>query len=129
VPAAVDPPPEVRLTPSAVEALRRLPKPQVEAVLSAIVAIGRTPAKPLLPGADGKQYMIIAPVDSNAPAVIYRKLDDEDGFLVTAVVERDTYDAYQRADEESRTDSSTWDKVTRTVGQAMLNTLLNEGTS
>ena len=129
MPAAGGPQPEVRLTPSVVKALRRLPEPQAEAVASAIDAIGKTPTKPLLPGPDGKNYMIIAPVESNAPAVIYRKLDDEDGFLVTAIVERDTYDAYQRADEDSRSDFSPWDRLTRAVGNAMLNTWLDKGTS
>jgi hypothetical protein len=125
VPAETSDPPEVRLTEPAAKAFRKLPKRQAHGVAEALDAIGKRPANNSLPGADGKEYMIIAPADPDAPAIIYRELDDESGYLVLALAERGTYDAYDRANREgSILDSPLVKAVATALGAAAVGILL-----
>jgi hypothetical protein len=88
----------VRMTPAAIDALHELARPQAESVARAIAAIGQTPGKPVkAPDVNGRQYLAMVPDDETAPVVMYRESDDG-GYLVTALVDRDTYKTYEIAE-------------------------------
>jgi hypothetical protein len=99
----------VRLSPPAIEAIRELPKSQATAVAEAIRRIGPDQGTPLKipPGKGGGQFLAIVPDEADAPVVIYRKLtpDEGEGYLVTAIVEREEYEGYQRAEREGILDT------------------------
>lgn len=125
MPDSGSPGPDIQMTSSVVDRLRDLPREQAKAVAQAIRAIGQTRGRSLLPGTDGKQYMIIAPIDDSAPAIIYRESDDGTGFLVTALVERDAYDAYEDVGRQSILDSPIVKAILAALGGAALAALLS----
>ena len=87
----------VRMTKSAVAALRNLQRPEAESVAKAIAAIGQVEGKPIVSGENGMQYFAIVPGDSRAPVVMYRKASD--GYLVTSLADRDAYRTFETAEE------------------------------
>jgi hypothetical protein len=95
----------VRMTPAAIDALHGLARPQGESVARAIASIGETPGNPVAapegavaaPEGNGRQYLAMVPDDDSAPVVMYRESDDG-GYLVTALVDRDTYKTYEIAE-------------------------------
>jgi hypothetical protein len=52
-------------------------------------------------------YTVIEPAGDKSPVVIYRELDDREGggYLVTAIVDRDEYDGYRRAERQGALDT------------------------
>lgn len=90
----------VRMTPAAIDALHGLERPQAESVARAIAAIGQTEGKPVAAPreSNGRQYFAMVPDDDNAPVVMYRAVDDG-GYLVTALVDRETYKTYEIAEQ------------------------------
>ena len=88
----------VRMTPAAIDALHELARPHAESVARAIAAIGQAPGNPVAaPEGNGRQYLAMVPDDDEAPVVMYRAADDG-GYLVTALVDRDTYKTYEIAE-------------------------------
>jgi hypothetical protein len=86
----------VRMTKSAVAALRNLQRPEAESVAKAIAAIGQVEGKPVVSGENGTQYFAIVPDDSRAHVVMYRKAPD--GYLVTSLADRDAYQTFETAE-------------------------------
>jgi hypothetical protein len=99
----------VRLSSAAAETLRALPKKVAAQVAEAIRRIGPDEGTPLkIPGdKSGYRYLAIEPSGRNSPVVIYRTLtrSEGDGYLVTAIVGRDEYDGYQRAERQGALDT------------------------
>jgi len=95
----------VRMTPAAIDALHDLARPQAEAVARAIAAIGQVEGRPVTApdegNGNGRQYLAMVPDDHEAPVVMYRESDDG-GYLVTALVDRATYQTYEIAEQRPR---------------------------
>ena len=115
----------VRMTPAAIDALHELARPQAESVARAIAAIGQTPGKPVAsPEGNGRQYLAMVPDDDAAPVVMYRESDDG-GFLVTALVDRDTYKTYEIAENgHGFVQSNTFKAAVSAVAAAVVGVIL-----
>jgi hypothetical protein len=96
--SAASGPANVKMTPAAVDELARLAPPQAESVARAIAAIGQVEGKPVeAPDEPGAKYLAMVPDDQGAPVVMYRSADDN-GYLVTTLVDRATYKTYEKAE-------------------------------
>jgi hypothetical protein len=114
----------VRMTPAAIDALHELARPQAESVARAIAAIGQTEGKPVeAPQENGRQYYVMVPGDDQAPVVMYREADDG-GYLVTALVDRDTYKTYEIAEQPGFLQSTSFKAAVATVAAAALGIIL-----
>lgn len=115
----------VRMTPVAIDALHKLARPQAEAVARAIAAIGQTEGKPVVaPGENGRKYLAMVPDDDDdAPVVMYRQADDN-GYLVTALVDRATYKTYEIAEQPSFLQSATFKTAVGAVAAAAIGIIL-----
>jgi hypothetical protein len=114
----------VRMTPAAIDALHELASPQAKSVARAIAAIGRTEGKPVAAPQgtaqdNGRQYLAMVPADDQAPVVMYREADDG-GYLVTALVDRDTYKTYEIAEQPGFLQSATFKAAVGAVAAAAL---------
>jgi hypothetical protein len=119
-------PSDVRMTPAAIDALHKLARPQAESVARAIAAIGQTPGNPVVApngNGNGKNYLAIVPEDDKAPVVMYRRSDDN-GYLVTALVDRDTYQTYEIAEQPSFLQSRTFRAAVSAVAAAAIGIIL-----
>jgi hypothetical protein len=119
-------PSNVRMTPAAIGSLRELARPQAESVARAIAAIGQVPGKPVeAPNGNGsgRQYLAVVPDDDQAPVVMYRN-SDEKGFLVTALVDRDTYQTYEITEQPSFLRSNTFKTAVSAVAAAAIGIIL-----
>ena len=106
----------VRMTPAAIDALHELGRPKAESVARAIAAVGQTQGKPVeAPQENGRQYYAIVPDDDQAPVVMYREADDG-GYLVTALVDRETYETYEIAEPPGFLQSTTFKAAVGAVG-------------
>jgi hypothetical protein len=113
----------VRMTPAAIDALHELARPQAESAARAIAAIGQTAGKPVdAPQANGRQYYAMVPDDDKAPVVMYREADD--GYLVTALVDRDTYETYEIAEQPGFLQSKSFKAAVGAVAAAALGIIL-----
>ena len=124
--------PNVRMTPTAIDALRELARPQAESVARAIAAIGRTEGKPVAIPADaqqengngnGRHYLAMVSDDDHAPVVMYREADDG-GYLVTALVDRATYKTYEIAEQPGFLQSTTFKTAVGALAATALGILL-----
>lgn len=116
----------VRMTPAAIDALHKLARPQAESVARAIAAIGQVPGKPVEGpngNGNGRQYLAAVPDDDTAPAVMYRESEDN-GYLVTALVDRGTYQTYEIAEQPSFLRSSTFRAAVGAVAAAAIGIIL-----
>jgi hypothetical protein len=114
----------VRMTQPAIDSLRELARPQAEAVARAIAAIGTTEGKKVVaPAENGRQYYAMVPDDDSAPVVMYRAADDS-GYLVTALVDRDTYKTYEIAEQPGFLQSTTFKTAVGAVAAAALGIIL-----
>lgn len=116
----------VRMTPSAVEALHGLERPQAESVARAIAAIGQTEGKPVAspPDADnGRKYFAMVPDDEAAPVVMYRQAEGN-GYLVTALVDRATYKTYEIAERPGFLQSNSFKTAAAAVVAAAIGVIL-----
>jgi hypothetical protein len=116
----------VRMTQPAIDALHDLARPQAEAVARAIAAIGTTEGKKVVapPAADnGRQYYAMVPDQDDAPVVMYRPADDS-GYLVTALVDRETYKTYEIAEQPGFLQSTTFKTAVGAVAAAALGIIL-----
>jgi hypothetical protein len=114
----------VRMTPAAIDALHKLARPQAEAVARAIAAIGQTEGKPVVaPGDNGRQYLAMVPEDDEAPVVMYREADDG-GYLVTALVDRATYQTYEITEQPGFLQSTTFKAAIGAVAAAVVGIIL-----
>jgi hypothetical protein len=116
----------VRMTPAAIDALHELARPLAEAVARAIAAIGQTEGKPVVApegNGNGRQYLAMVPDDDEAPVVMYRK-DDEGGYLVTALVDRATYQTYEIAEQPGFLQSTTFKAAVAAVAAAAAGIIL-----
>jgi hypothetical protein len=114
----------VRMTPAAIDALRELARPQAEAVARAIAAVGQTAGKPVdAPQENGRQYYAMVPDDDKAPVVMYREADDG-GYLVTALVDRDTYQTYEIAEQPGFLQSTTFKAAVGAIAAAAVGIIL-----
>lgn len=119
-------PSDVRMTPAAIDALHKLARPQAESVARAIAAIGQVPGNPIEApngNGNGRQYLAIVPDDEKAPVVMYRQSDDT-GYLVTALVDRDTYQTYEIAEQPSFLRSNTFRTAVGAVAAAAIGIIL-----
>jgi len=119
-------PSNVRMTPAAIGSLRELARPEAESVARAIAAIGRTRGNPVVApngNGNGKNYLAIVPDDDKAPVVMYRHADDN-GYLVTALVDRDTYQTYEIAEQPSFLQSRTFKTAVSAVAAAAIGIIL-----
>jgi hypothetical protein len=119
-------PSNVRMTPAAIGSLRQLARPEAESVARAIAAIGRTPGNPVVApngNGNGKNYLAIVPDDDKAPVVMYRHADGN-GYLVTALVDRDTYQTYEIAEQPSFLQSRTFKTAVSAVAAAAIGIIL-----
>ena len=113
----------VRMTQPAIDALHDLARPQAEAVARAIASIGQTEGKPVAaPQGNGRQYYAVVP-DDDAPVVMYRQAEDN-GYLVTALVDRDTYKTYEIAEQPSFLQSATFKTAVGAVAAAAIGLIL-----
>jgi hypothetical protein len=114
----------VRMTLAAIDALHELARPQAESVARAIAAIGQTPGKAVAtPEGNGRQYLAMVPDDDTAPVVMYRESDG--GFLVTALVDRDTYKTYEIAENgHGFLQSNTFKAAVSAVAAAVVGVIL-----
>lgn len=115
-------PSNVRMTPAAIDALHKLARPQAESVARAIASIGQVPGNPVEApngNGNGRQYLAIAPDDDVAPAVMYRESEDN-GYLVTALVDRDTYQTYEITEQPGFLRSTTFRTAVGAVAAAAL---------
>jgi hypothetical protein len=111
------------MTPAAIDALHELARPQAEAVARAIASIGQTELKPVAaPQGNGRQYYAVVP-DDDAPVVMYRQAEDN-GYLVTALVDRDTYKTYEIAEQPSFLQSATFKTAVGAVAAAAIGIIL-----
>ena len=118
----------VRMTQPAIDSLRELARPQAEAVARAIAAIGTAGGeaegkKVVAPSDNGRQYYAMVPDDDSAPVVMYRAADDS-GYLVTALVDRDTYKTYEIAERPGFLQSTTFKTAVGAVAAAALGIIL-----
>lgn len=116
----------VRMTPSAVEALRQLARPQAESVARAIAKIGHAAGRPVTAPPDndnGRQYFAMVPRDSDAPVVMYRTANSK-GYLVTALVDRATYKTYEIAERPGFLQSNTFKTAAAHVVAAAIGVIL-----
>ena len=116
----------VRMTPAAIDALHELARPQAESVARAIAAIGQVPGKPVEApngNGNGRQYLAIVPDDGEAPVVMYRESEDN-GYLVTALVDRDTYQTYEITEQPSFLRSVTFRTAVGAVAAAAIGIIL-----
>ena len=114
---------DVRMTPAAIDALHHLARPQAEAVARAIASIGQTEGKPVAaPQGNGRQYYAMV-TDDDAPVVMYRQADDN-GYLVTALVDRDTYKTYEITEQPSFLQSATFKTAVGAVAAAAIGIIL-----
>ena len=119
-------PSNVRMTPVAIDALHELARPQAESVARAIAAIGQVPGKPVEApngNGNGRQYLAIVPDDGEAPVVMYRESEDN-GYLVTALVDRDTYRTYEITEQPSFLRSVTFRTAVGAVAAAAIGIIL-----
>lgn len=119
-------PSDVRMTSAAIDALHKLARPQAESVARAIAAIGQVPGKPVeAPSGseNGRQYLAVVPDDEQAPVVMYRASEDN-GYLVTALVDRDTYQTYEIAEQPSFLRSTTFRTAVGAVAAAAIGIIL-----
>ena len=119
-------PSNVRMTPAAIDALHKLARPQAESVARAIAAIGKVPGKPVEApsgNGNGRQYLAIVPDEDKAPVVMYRHSEDN-GYLVTALVDRDTYQTYEIAEQPSFLRSTTFRAAVGAVAAAAIGIIL-----
>lgn len=119
-------PSDVRMTPAAIDALHKLARPQAESVARAIAAIGQVPGKPVEApngNGNGRQYLAIVPDDDEAPVVMYRQSEDN-GYLVTALVDRDTYQTYEITEQPGFLRSTTFRTAVGTVAAAAIGVIL-----
>jgi hypothetical protein len=116
-------PSNVRMTPAAIDALHELARPQAEAVARAIASIGQAEGKPVAaPHGNGRQYYAMV-TDDDAPVVMYRQADDK-GYLVTALVDRDTYKTYEIAEQPGFLQSATFKTAVGAVAAAAIGIIL-----
>jgi hypothetical protein len=124
----------VRMTPTAIDALRELARPQAESVARAIASIGQTAGKPVAIPQDaqqengngngnGRQYLAMVSDDDHAPVVMYREADDG-GYLVTALVDRGTYKTYEIAEQPGFLQSATFKTAVGALAATALGILL-----
>ena len=114
----------VRMTPAAIDALHELARPQAESAARAIAAIGQTAGKPVeAPQGNGRQYYAMVPDDDKAPVVMYREADDG-GYLVTALVDRDTYETYEIAEQPGFLQSNSFKVAVGAIAAAALGIIL-----
>jgi hypothetical protein len=112
------------MTSAAIDALHKLARPQAESVARAIATIGQVPGKPVeAPGGNGRQYLAVVPDDEQAPVVMYRASEDN-GYLVTALVDRDTYQTYEIAEQPSILRSTTFRTAVGAVAAAAIGIIL-----
>jgi hypothetical protein len=121
-------PSNVRMTPAAIDALHKLARPQAESVARAIASIGRVPGNPVEApngngNGNGRQYLAIVPDDEMAPVVMYRESEDN-GYLVTALVDRDTYQTYEITEQPSFLRSTTFRTAVGAVAAAAIGIIL-----
>lgn len=116
----------VRMTPSAVEALRDLARPQAESVARAIATIGQTEGRLVVvpPDSDnGRRYFAMVPDSDDAPVVMYRPANSK-GYLVTALVDRDTYKTYEIAERPGFLQSNYFKTAAASVVAAAIGVIL-----
>jgi hypothetical protein len=124
----------VRMTPTAIDALRELARPQAESFARAIASIGQTAGKPVAIPQDaqqengngngnGRQYLAMVSDDDHAPVVMYREADDG-GYLVTALVDRATYKTYEIAEQPGFLQSATFKTAVGALAATALGILL-----
>jgi hypothetical protein len=116
----------VRMTPSAVDALRELARPQAESVARAIAEIGHAAGKPVIAPPDtdnGRQYYAMVPDKADAPVVMYRSANSK-GYLVTALVDRATYKTYEIAERPGFLQSNTFKTAAAHVVAAAIGVIL-----
>jgi hypothetical protein len=119
-------PSNVRMTPAAIDALHELARPQAESVARAIASIGQVPGNPVEApngNGNGRQYLAIVPDDEMAPVVMYRESEDN-GYLVTALVDRDTYQTYEIAEQPGFLRSATFRTAVGAVAAAAIGIIL-----
>jgi hypothetical protein len=113
----------VRMTQAAINALHELARPQAESVARAIAAIGQIKGKPVAaPGNNGRHYLAMVPDDDEAPVVIYRKADG--GYLVTALVDRATYQTYEITEQPGFLQSTTFKAAIGAIAAAAVGIIL-----
>jgi hypothetical protein len=130
----------VRMTPTAIGALRGLARPQAESVARAIgQAEGRPVAIPQdapqenggngngVGNGNSRQYLAMVPDDDHAPVVMYRQADDG-GYLVTALVDRATYKTYAIAEQPGFLQSTTFKATVGAIAATALGILLGSRT-
>jgi hypothetical protein len=92
----------VRVARTVIDEIGQLPPKEAKAVQAAIRSIGSTAGQPIdIPGAPpGVTYLALAPDLRSAPIVIYRPLlpDEEGDWLVTALIDPDTYEHQREAE-------------------------------
>jgi len=119
-------PSNVRMTTAAIAALHKLARPQAESVARAIASIGQVPGNPVEGpngNGNGRQYLAIVPDDETAPVVMYRESEDN-GYLVTALVDRDTYQTYEITEQPSFLRSATFRTAVGAVAAAAIGIIL-----
>jgi hypothetical protein len=119
-------PSNVRMTQAAIDALHMLARPQAESVARVIAAIGQVPGKPVEApsgNGNGRHYLAIVPDDEKAPVVMYRESEDN-GYLVTALVDRDTYQTYEIAEQPGFLRSNTFRTAVGAVAAAAIGIIL-----
>jgi hypothetical protein len=119
-------PSNVRMTPAAIDALHKLARPQAESVARAIAVIGQVPGKPVEApneNGNGRQYLAVVPDEEMAPVVMYREAEDN-GYLVTALVDRDTYQTYEITEQPSFLRSTTFRTAVGAVAAAAIGIIL-----
>src|SRR5690348_6920548 len=87
----------------------------MSAVVQAIRRIGHETGVILritTPGPPGIPYLAMVPANADAPVVIYRELQpyEEGEYLVTAIVNRKIFDAYEYAEQRGLLDSAEFDQ-------------------
>jgi hypothetical protein len=95
---------------------------KASSVDAAIRSIPRSMGEPLripLPGTGARKYQAILPAESDAPAVVYRRLgpdEDVDGnWLVTALIDRNEYEEYRHAERRGIVDNPVVGKIAVTI--------------
>lgn len=119
-------PSNVRMTPAAIDALHKLARPQAESVARAIASIGQVPGNPVEApngNGNGRHYLAIVPDDEMAPVVMYRESEDN-GYLVTALVDRDTYQTYEITEQPGFLRSTTFRTAVGAVAAAAIGIIL-----
>jgi hypothetical protein len=97
---------------------------KAQAVEDLIKSIPHTRSEPVridVPGAPhGREYLAALPYDRDAPVVIYRHLQPDESpdgdWLVTALVDRDEYNEYQRAAMQGILDNPAVREITARLG-------------